>query len=51
MADARVDPLSRCAFLVEINDTRQARFMICSAPEDETELREYREGGGPYDRS
>jgi len=45
MANARVDPFPRFAFLVEIEGINRAGFMTVSGLEDETETREYREGG------
>lgn len=45
MANARVDPFPRYNFLVEIDGIRRAGFMTCSGLEEETEVREYREGG------
>ena len=45
MANARVDPLPRYNFLVEIEGIARAGFMTVSGLEDETEIREYREGG------
>ena len=44
-ANARVDPLPRFSFLVEIEGIRRAGFMTVSGLEEETEVREYREGG------
>jgi phage tail-like protein len=44
-ANARVDPFPRYAFLVEIEGIRRAGFMTVSGLEEETEVREYREGG------
>jgi len=45
MANARVDPFPRYNFLVEIDGIQRAGFMTCSGLEEETEVREYREGG------
>lgn len=45
MANARVDPFPRYNFLVEIDGLRRAGFMTCSGLEEETEVRDYREGG------
>ena len=45
MPNARVDPFPRYNFLVEIDGLRRAGFMTCSGLEEETEVREYREGG------
>lgn len=45
MANARVDPFPRYNFLVEIEGIRRAGFMSVSGLEEETEVREYREGG------
>ena len=45
MANARVDPLPRYNFLVEIEGIARAGFMTVSGLEEETEVREYREGG------
>jgi len=45
MANARIDPFPRYNFVVEIDGLRRAGFMTCSGLEEETEVREYREGG------
>jgi phage tail-like protein len=45
MANARVDPYPRYKFLVEIEGIKRAGFMTVSGLEEETEVREYREGG------
>lgn len=45
MANARVDPFPRYVFLVEIEGIARAGFMTVSGLEEETEVREYREGG------
>ena len=45
MPNARVDPLPRFNFVVEIEGIARAGFMTVSGIEDETETREYREGG------
>jgi phage tail-like protein len=45
MANARVDPFPRFKFLVEIEGIKRAGFMTVSGLEEETEVREYREGG------
>ena len=45
MANARVDPFPRYKFLVEIEGIKRAGFMTVSGIEEETEVREYREGG------
>ena len=45
MANARVDPFPRYHFLVEIEGIARAGFMTVSGLEEETEVREYREGG------
>jgi phage tail-like protein len=45
MANARVDPFPRYNFLVEIEGIARAGFMTVSGLEEETEVREYREGG------
>ena len=45
MANARTDPFPRFNFLVEIEGINRAGFMTVSGLEDETETREYREGG------
>jgi len=44
-ANARVDPFPRYSFLVEIEGIARAGFMTVSGLEEETEVREYREGG------
>jgi len=44
-ANVRVDPLPRFKFVVEIEGIRRAGFQTCSGLEEETEVREYREGG------
>ena len=44
MPNARTDPLPRCNFLVEIEGIARAGFMTVSGLEEETEVREYREG-------
>jgi len=44
-ANARVDPFPKYAFLVEIEGIRRAGFMSVSGLTEETEVREYREGG------
>ena len=45
MANARVDPFPRYNFVVEIDGLRRAGFSTCTGLEEETEVREYREGG------
>jgi len=45
MANARIDPFPRYNFVVEIDGLRRAGFMTCTGLEEETEVREYREGG------
>jgi len=45
MPNARVDPLPRFNFLVEIEGIKRAGFMSVTGLEEETEVREYREGG------
>ena len=45
MANARVDPFPRYNFLVEIEGIARAGFMTVSGLEEESEVREYREGG------
>ena len=45
MANARVDPFPRYAFVVEIEGIKRAGFMTVTGLEEETEVREYREGG------
>ncbi|MHC4253949.1 MAG: phage tail protein [Planctomycetota bacterium] len=45
MPNARVDPFPRYSFLVEIEGITRAGFMTVSGLEEETEVREYREGG------
>ncbi|MHC5058871.1 MAG: phage tail protein [Planctomycetota bacterium] len=45
MPNARVDPFPRFNFVVEIEGIARAGFMTVSGLEDETETREYREGG------
>ncbi len=45
MPNARVDPFPRYNFVVEIDALKRAGFMTCSGLEEETEVREYREGG------
>ena len=45
MANARVDPFPRYNFVVEIEGIKRAGFMTVSGLEEETEVREYREGG------
>jgi len=45
MANARVDPFPKFKFLVEIEGIKRAGFMTVSGLEEETEVREYREGG------
>jgi phage tail-like protein len=45
MANARVDPFPRYNFLVEIEGIARAGFMTVSGLEEESEIREYREGG------
>ena len=45
MPNARVDPLPRFNFLVEIEGIPRAGFMTVSGLEEETEVREYRQGG------
>jgi len=44
-ANARVDPFPKHNFLVEIEGLQRAGFMSVSGLEEETEVREYREGG------
>ena len=44
-ANVRTDPLPRFKFLVEIEGIKRAGFQTCSGLEEETEIREYREGG------
>jgi len=43
--NARIDPFPRYNFLVEIEGIKRAGFMKVSGLEEETEVREYREGG------
>ncbi len=43
--NARVDPFPRYNFLVEIEGIARAGFMTVSGLEEESEVREYREGG------
>jgi phage tail-like protein len=45
VANARVDPLPKFMFLVEIEGINRAGFMSVSGLGDETEVRDYREGG------
>jgi len=45
MPNARVDPFPRYNFLVEIEGIKRAGFMSVTGLEEETEVREYREGG------
>ena len=45
MANARVDPFPRYNLVVEIEGIKRAAFMTVSGLEEETEVREYREGG------
>ena len=45
MANARVDPYPNFSFIVEIEGIARAGFMSVSGIGDETETREYREGG------
>ena len=45
MANARVDPLPKYMFLVEIEGIARAGFMTVSGLEEESEVRSYREGG------
>jgi phage tail-like protein len=45
MANARVDPYPKFMFLVEIEGINRAGFMSVSGLGDETEVRDYREGG------
>ena len=45
MPNARVDPFPRYNFLVEIDGIQRAGFMTASGLEEETEVREFREGG------
>ena len=45
MPNARVDPFPRYRFLVEIEGISRAGFMTVSGLEEESEVREYREGG------
>lgn len=45
MPNARVDPFPRYRFVVEIEGIARAGFMTVSGLEEETEVREYREGG------
>jgi len=45
VANVRTDPLPRFKFVVEIEGIRRAGFQTCSGLEEETETREYREGG------
>ena len=45
MPNARIDPFPRYNFLVEIEGIKRAGFMKVSGLEEETEVREYREGG------
>ena len=44
MPNARTDPFPRYQFLVEIEGVARAGFMTVSGLEEETEVREYREG-------
>jgi len=44
MPNARTDPFPRYQFLVEIEGIARAGFMTVSGLEEETEVREYREG-------
>ena len=44
-ANVRIDPFPRFKFLVEIEGIKRAGFQTCSGLEEETEIREYREGG------
>jgi len=43
--NARTDPLPRFNFLVEIEGIKRAGFMTVTGLEEESEVREYREGG------
>jgi len=45
MPNARVDPFPRYRFVVEIEGIARAGFMSVSGLEEETAVREYREGG------
>jgi len=45
MPNARIDPFPRYNFLVEIEGLQRAGFQSVSGLEEETEVREYREGG------
>jgi phage tail-like protein len=45
MVNARVDPLPKYNFLVEIEGIARAGFMSVSGLGEETETRDYREGG------
>ena len=45
MPNARVDPFPRFNFLVEIEGIKRAGFMTVTGLEEESEVREYREGG------
>jgi phage tail-like protein len=46
-ANVRTDPLPKFKFVVEIEGIRRAGFQTCSGLEEESEVREYREGGMP----
>ena len=45
MPNARVDPFPRYNFLVEIEGIKRAGFATVTGLEEESEVREYREGG------